>query len=185
MIVESVYGVPVDELKAETNTFFPGDSALYSADEKYRYLLRRTMEPENMRTVMWIMLNPSTATASTNDATIRRVIGFSAREGYGRLVVCNLYAYRSHNPKRLLEQVYPQGKWNATIIREVMREVEDVFFAWSGWWSGLHISKRPSRLNVERLAFEAGLTPKCLGRTKDGSPRHPLYLKADSPLEVY
>lgn len=143
--LESVYGVPINEMRAETNPDNRGDGALFSEDGKYRYLLRRSWSPPGEKTIAWVMLNPSTADAMQDDATIRRCISFSKAWGYDSLTVVNLYAYRHHNPKRLLEQDDPVGKWNPTIIRAVLNapDTREVVFAWGAWWGNLHITKRP------------------------------------------
>jgi hypothetical protein len=76
-------------------------SAVFDETGSYRYLLGREWEGTG-EAVGFIMLNPSTADAMTNDPTIRRCIGFARAWGYGSLWVGNLFAYRSRDPKRLL-----------------------------------------------------------------------------------
>jgi hypothetical protein len=36
-----------------------------------------------------------------------------------------------------------------------------------------------------RIFREAGARLVCLGKTKNGHPRHPLYIKGDTPLEAF
>jgi hypothetical protein len=63
----------------------------------YRYRLTKTWDRSQPQ-VTWVMLNPSTATADTDDPTIRRVVGFSRRWGFGSAVVVNLFALRATQP---------------------------------------------------------------------------------------
>jgi hypothetical protein len=79
-----------------------------SPDGLYRYLLWRTWNPK-ANTMVWLMLNPSTADAMNDDPTIRRCIGFAQREGCGSIQVLNLYALRATKPKHLFDHPDPEG----------------------------------------------------------------------------
>ena len=73
-----------------------------SEDGLYRYLLSRRWEENSSstpcRSLLWIMLNPSTATANLNDPTMRRCMSFTHDNGYNVFHVVNLFAFRSKNP---------------------------------------------------------------------------------------
>lgn len=162
-------------------------AAIISECGQYRYRLSREWDPDRAK-VVWVMLNPSTADASIDDPTIRRCIGFSKAWGYGGLVVVNLFAYRATDPKDLLA-ITPQvaeGPENTTHVARALCEAATqnglVVAAWGAGWDEL---KRRwsrlgplSRMNVER----AGVAVHCLGKTKSGSPRHPLYVRSDQHL---
>ena len=64
----------------------------------YRYRLTRQVGPLGEGTALWVMLNPSTATEFTDDPTIRKVKGFTARFGYSTALVVNLFAARATDP---------------------------------------------------------------------------------------
>lgn len=83
-------------------------SAVISECGSYRYRLERVWEAEKDR-VAFIMLNPSTADASKDDPTIRRCIGFAKAWGFGGLIVGNLFALRSTDPKALYGHKDPVG----------------------------------------------------------------------------
>jgi hypothetical protein len=152
--------------------------------DEYRYILTRDLDPMGMRfepQVCWVMLNPSTATEIVDDATIRRVKDFSARHGYGRLVVVNLFALRATKPQALITHPDPVGGVsNIAWITKAMKESVSVVFAWGSWNMG---PLRPP--DVLQMAHELGHTPYCLGYTKNGSPRHPLYVPNSQRLEFY
>jgi hypothetical protein len=154
--------------------------ATLSPDGVYRYELSRDWSDSGSISpaMTFIMLNPSTADASIDDPTIRRCIGFARREGYSRLVVLNLYAYRATNPHDLLRCPEPVGPWNDGQINvafdRAYRAGSPIVVAW-----GTH--SRPERVK-EVLALSQGVPLQCLGTTKDGHPKHPLYIRGDQPL---
>jgi hypothetical protein len=157
-----------------------GGAAL-SDDGLYRYQLwRRWAEGP---TACWVMLNPSTADAEQDDPTIRRCIAFSKREGMGALTVVNLFAYRATDPADLLHLEHDEavGPGNDDRIRDGAVGADRVIVAW-----GALLSRMRLRAAIVTTAL-LGVTDQmwCLGTTKDGHPRHPLYVRGDQPLEVY
>lgn len=155
----------------------PG-SAILSADERYRYRLTRAVTVTN-RPVVWVMLNPSTADATTDDPTIRRVLGFSQAWACGPIHVVNLYAYRATNPDDLLAADDPVGPDNDEHVHVVLGIAEVVVAAW-----GAKIAQAPrghERASAVLGTAEAlGKPVYCLGTTIDGYPRHPLYVPGAS-----
>ena len=59
-------------------------SATISKDGLYRYSLERVWDPSKP-TALFICLNPSTADAEIDDPTVRKMVGFAKRFGYGRI----------------------------------------------------------------------------------------------------
>lgn len=154
-------------------------TAEISADGHYRYRLTRQWGYGN-KTALWVMLNPSTADATTPDATIRRCIAFSKREHHERLVVVNLYALRTRYPRILLEDSEPIGPENDRWIIDEARQAERIILAWGA--KRIQGERAPA---VTRMLQLAQVPMECLGTTKGGHPRHPLYLPADTALEPY
>lgn len=150
--------------------------AVISGCGRYRYQLTR--EWGTGRAVCFVMLNPSTADASIDDPTIRRCIGFAKRLGGSKLVVVNLFAYRSTDPSALSAQEDPEGEDNQHWIDTSVNGSSTVAAGWGVLKPPLpqSISRR-----IERLRSRAEKL-WCLGKTKAGHPRHPLYVKADQPL---
>jgi hypothetical protein len=145
----------------------------------YRYTLQRGWT-DGWPWATFIMLNPSTADADTDDPTIRRCIGFAQREGCAGLRVVNLYALRATDPRELWKHADPVGPLNDFHLRDEFLDVAYggglVIAAW-----GAHA--RPDRVAVVRnLAAGFGVDLHALGFTKAGQPRHPLYLRGDAPL---
>jgi hypothetical protein len=126
------------------------------------------------------MLNPSTADASRDDATIRRCASFSRAWGFGAMVVVNLFALRATDPRRLREAADPVGPRNDGAIRGAAGGSDAVVAAW-----GRHGSLRGRDERVLDLLRDHDV--RLLGVNADGSPRHPLYLPASTrtrPMRV-
>lgn len=151
----------------------------------YRYRLWREWDAE-LPTCCFVMLNPSTADAEVDDPTIRRCIGFARREGCGRLEVANLFAWRATDPQELralhdFDKAF--GPDHATHLADAMRNAAKIIAAW-GACSGFG-NKGGALLAAMGQERDHGLPIFCLGKTKDGYPRHPLYVPADAKLEPY
>lgn len=149
-------------------------TARISEDEKYRYELSRVWN-RSAPTQVWVMLNPSTADAELDDPTIRRCIGFSKRAGYGGITVLNLYALRATSPRDLLGHPDPEGPENISAWREVFEKM-DIPTAVAAW------GVPPKLRSSQALSISAPIRWKCLGTTKDGHPRHPLYVRGGQPF---
>lgn len=146
---------------------------------RYRYALTRVWD-HSLPTLRVVMLNPSTADATVSDATIRKVIKFAMRWGYGSIEVVNLFALRSTNPKALLTAADPIGPSNGRYL-DLAATSGDVILA--AWGAGVPDSWQDHARIVGRR-LRAGGRCYVLGVTKDGWPRHPLYVRDDTdPVE--
>ena len=152
-------------------------TATISPDGRYRYDLTRTWGTGPR--AVWIMLNPSTADAEQDDPTIRRCIAFSKREGHGCIAVVNRFAARTTRPVHLLDYVDPVGPDNARHVKWWIHQAPTVIAAW-----GAHPIIGDNLL-ITDWCQEAHVPLMCLGITADGSPRHPLYVKGDTPLQPW
>lgn len=138
---------------------------------RYRYHLSRVWgEGERPRMATFVMLNPSTADAEKDDATVRKCVGFTKRWGLDGLNIVNLFAWRSTDPAGLLEAEDPVGPDNdAWISRMTSSDQASVVVA--AW--GAHGTRHQSR-----VAFVRALLPyrsiMCLKLTATRQPVHPL-----------
>lgn len=176
MTAATVTGWPeplvIDQGPAPLPGLEPGE-AWFNEARTHRYLLTRRWgngEPMNV-----IGLNPSTADAFTDDPTIRRVVGFARREGCGWVRMLNIYGLRATDPARLWEHPNPTGLSADAILAEYAQGLVVV-----AWGAGGRRNGRGAA--VTRLLLAAGVAPVCLGVTASGQPRHPLYVRADTPL---
>lgn len=145
----------------------------------YRYLLTRIWDPSVAPAVV-LMLNPSTADALEDDATIRRCTSFARREGAGGLVVVNLFGFRSTDPRALLHHPDPVGRHNDAFVRQATSMASTVVCA----WGAAAVAEARGR-EVIRALTARRVPLRCLGTTAAGQPRHPLYLPKNAALEPY
>lgn len=147
-------------------------NAVISDCGRFRYRLERGDLPR----LTFVMLNPSTADALQDDPTIRRCAGFAKREGYNGIHVVNLYALRATNPKELWKHADRVGPLNHTCLEWAGYEARRIVVAW-----GANAEPAVAHASIQLLR-KSGARLVCLGKTKDGSPRHPLYVRGDQPL---
>lgn len=157
--------------------------AVLSEDRRYRYRLSRSWERpgENVSVVTFVGLNPSTADENTLDPTLRRCLRFAMDWGHNAFCMLNLFAYRATNPLDMKAQGLDAiGPLNDEHLIWAATHSATVVAAWGahGGWLG-----RDSE--VLKLLGAEGVELHCLGRTRDGMPRHPLYMKRDTPLIPY
>lgn len=129
-------------------------------------------------------VNPSTADADLDDATVRKWIGFATRLGFGGFVAWNNFDYRSTDVKQLGKVGEPISDVNDMAITLALQKCEKNF---AGWGSE---TKVPARLRyrfreVERLAKSLGVSLYCIGKTNAGNPRHALMTAYSTPVELY
>lgn len=155
-------------------------NAVISDDEQYRYVLTRRWT-DHGTPVVFVMLNPSTADAFEDDPTIRRCIGFAKALGGTSLVVVNLYAYRATKPTDLWKADDPVGPDNDHWLQ---REFAIAAYLDSPLIAAWGAHARADRVK-EVMAMPGAERFRAYGRNKGGSPKHPLYLKGDSPLTAY
>lgn len=148
--------------------------AIFDRSRRYRYSLTREFGPGPR--VLFILLNPSTADAARDDPTIRRCIGFARAHGFGSLEVVNLFALRTPSPRVLLKSQAPVGPRNNLYIREAAARASTIITGW-----GNHGAHR-GRSRAVRAILARFPVVVCLGLTKMGEPRHPLYVARDHPL---
>lgn len=158
-------------------------NAVISTCGRYRYRLDRP-STESWSTAV-IMVNPSTADETTNDATIRKLLGFAERQRWGSLIVGNLFAYRATDVRELGRVEDPVGPENDDHLIQILGSVDQVICAWGP------ITKQPRQwrnryLNVLALIRGAGLLPQSIGvPAKCGHPMHPLMLAYDTPVVLW
>jgi hypothetical protein len=146
-----------------------------TATAAYRYRLERHWSG-GKGVCGFIMLNPSTADEHRDDPTIRRCIGFAKGWGYAGLIVANLFALRATDPLELLAARDPVGDpVNRDALLRLIDEATLIVCAWGQFAAG-----NDRGCQAIELMRGRGRMPHCLGLTKHGAPRHPLYLPATS-----
>ncbi len=155
---------------------FESSSATSSVCGRYRYSLSRSWPDigDSGGEAFFVMLNPSTADAQHEDPTIRRCVNFAKAWGCRSMVVGNLYGLRATDPQEMLAAEDRVGRDNDHYLGELMEKHDDIVCAW-----GTNAEPERVRQFVE-FAESRGAKLWCLGTTKDGAPRHPLYVAQDT-----
>lgn len=154
--------------------------AVISDCGRYRYTLEREWLTGS-GTCLFVMLNPSTADASEDDPTIRRCVRFAQGWGYGRLTVGNLFAFRATDPNQLLHAADPIGPENDRWLARLCDQAQRIVIAWGAHPKAQARAEVAMRHVIDRHPYKR---PFCLGATKSGAPRHPLYVPGDfEPIE--
>jgi len=153
--------------------------AQFSPCRTWRYALWRIWanqtNPEGLgRYVAFIGLNPSTADETANDPTVTRCVNYARAWGYDGLYMLNIFAYRATDPKDMRAAADPIGPHNDNAIMMTCSMMELVVAAW-----GTYGEYRNRAKHVEQLLLEYKRQVHCLGVTKHGYPRHPLYVRKD------
>jgi hypothetical protein len=148
---------------------------LYSSDMAFRYAFGRWWEDVDLATTtVWVLLNPATGdTEKRPRPTLGRCIARSRQLGATGLLIVNLFAFRHTDPRILRFADNPVGPANDEVLRAFTRAAARTVVAW-----GSHGTLHGRSTEVGPLLSE----PLCLGTTKHGEPRHPLYVPADAEL---
>ena len=134
----------------------------------YRYTLSRVWD-SSLPVLTFVLLNPSTADANQLDPTLKRCVRFAMRDGYGGMTIANLYAFRTRSPAVMKAASDPVGPDNDRVLASITGTVV------AGWGTNASAS---------RVAQAVTLLPPlhALAITKDGHPKHPLYVRSDAPM---
>lgn len=164
-----------DFLPLPDSIALPGYPCAWSPCRRYRYTLWRLWGP-GARPAMFIGLNPSTADETQDDPTIRRCKAFAKCSGCDSLIMTNLFSWRATDPRAMKAADDPVGPQNDDWLRRLAPVAHVRVAAWGvhGSWS-------------ERAKHVAAILSNlyCLGTTKGGDPRHPLYLAATAELRPW
>ena len=150
-----------------------------SDDGLFRYSLDRWWGQgafdERSGRAVWVLLNPSTADGLEDDPTVRRCIAFTLRLRYASMTIVNLFAFRATDPARL--RLLPAEGFEGPENREtVTAAISAAAVVIAGWGAA------PATLNLPVPSWLPRAELECLGTTKAGHPRHPLYVAASQPL---
>ena len=145
-------------------------TAIYSDCETYRYSLTRIWQAQARR-VMFVMLNPSTATEVQNDPTIERCERRARALGFGGFRVTNIFALRATDPRVMRRAADPEGPHNRQAILDGADWADLVICGW-----GTHGAHRDQGPQIAALLRATGTPLHHLGLSKHGHPKHPLYI---------
>jgi hypothetical protein len=157
----------------------------FSPDRAYRYSLLYDMHPfvsSPKRTLMVVGLNPSTADEQQLDPTLRRCAGFALSWSFQRVLMANLFALRATDPRVMLAAADPVGPENTEHLLRGAAQADMVLAAWGTHGHYLQRGDLVTALLRQEVGSEKLF---CLGRTKHGYPRHPLYVSGSMQPESF
>ena len=137
----------------------------------HRYALTRRWGEPGCELLRWVLCNPSTATEDVLDPTLRKTVKYTKRLGFGGMLIHNIFALRSTDPKALYAHPDPVGPENDAFLLSPGERVSSMVIA--GWGTNGAFTGRGAA--VREMLVGAGADLRCLLVTKDGHPKHPLY----------
>lgn len=159
-------------------------TAIISQCETYRYELTRIWDA-SLPLLSVVMVNPSTADASKNDPTIRKVIEFAKRNGFGGIIVVNLFAFRATDVNELKRAGDPVGPLNMHYLFCAMMRTDTTLVAW-GASAKLPPSLRTHWFALAEMAHAMDRPLYCLGTNMDRHPKHPVMgVPYDTPFQIW
>lgn len=154
--------------------------ATFSADGRHRQIMRRWLgDSFPDRYILFIGMNPSTADATVNDPTCAREWSFAQREGYTGMAKGNVGDYRATHPKMLLMPgIVAVSEANLPSLRAAAAGADRVVLC----HGKLNKALAAAGAELVQTLRNDGIKLWCFGTNADGSPKHPLYLRADTQL---
>ncbi len=149
---------------------------------RYRLTVEFTgQEPElNGGNLVVVLFNPATIRKEDDllvkSQTRRRLINLAKDGQYRKMTELELFAYRSRKKKDLVSVVEehgvdPVGPENDQVICETIQEADKLIVAWGKVPDHPVFARRLQE--VAALLSQSGKPLYCVGKNKDGSPKHP------------
>lgn len=157
-------------------------SAIFSPCKLHRYRLEREVQAEGL-VYAYFGINPSTADAVENDATVRKWIGLTERNGGRRLIVANVFSIRSKDIKHLAAHttMTAQGPQWAKHFKQIIKDADVLVPCWG---ASAKIPKHMRHMLDTVLAqlLASGKPVKHFGLTACQQPKHVQMLAYATPL---
>jgi hypothetical protein len=159
---------------------------IYKNDDKNRS--RFVLGIEGVNPLICIGINPSTAAPGNLDNTVKSVERLAFSNGFDSWIMLNLYPQRATQPSKIHKRMQYQ------LHNENLQQIEKLFshykelHIWAAW--GTLIDFRPFFKKCLHDIYSLTINNNCswvkMGAlTKEGHPRHPLYLKKNSKCEYF
>lgn len=105
-------------------------TAIYSDDQKYRYVLRKVWD-DALPMATFIGINPSDATELFMDKTVMNLINHLMKiGGYGGVIIVNLFAFRAKKQKELSNRSDLLEQCNTQYIIEALEHSKLTIIGW-------------------------------------------------------
>lgn len=148
---------------------------------------RTLLGTEGERPLVCIGINPSTATPSALDRTVATVERVAMRGGFDSFMMLNVYPQRATDPNDL--HANPDRDLHAWNLQSIADFVDGRSLSvWAAWGTLIRKRKFLPELLTEVATLQELANVRWLSRgrcSKAGDPHHPLYVKADAPLDEF
>lgn len=159
----------------------PNETVEIAFDETKEHRLKLTCTwDDELPRCLYIMLNPSTADTETCDRTLGRCISLAKENGFGSIVVVNLFSLRTANVNELRNTEVCNHPDNMPIVQQAIDEAETVIAAW-----GSNLQQKSDSSWVIEQASKRGKSIYCFLKNKTNTPKHPLYVKSGTKLQLF
>lgn len=155
-------------------------SAIISPCGLYRYRLEREVQDEG-KVFAFFGINPSTADATLDDATVRKWRGFTQRNGGRSFIVGNVFSYRATDVRQLAKVPFQQGPQHFTHLQQIIADADVLVPCWGASGKVPAEIRQQVEILLEHL-LRTGKPVMHFGLTASGDPKHPLMLGYDTPL---
>lgn len=158
--------------------------AVFSDCGRYRHQLSRdwTAPGQRAKSVLFVGLNPSVASADVSDPTCHRELMFAQDWGFTRYLKANILDWRATSPRDIPHD--PAKACSAQNMPTLLRlaAAAELIVMATG-----NVNSRYASIEFKSVAAlqQSGKPLKCLGKNKSGHAKHPLYLRKDTRLEPY
>ncbi|WMD23909.1 DUF1643 domain-containing protein (plasmid) [Achromobacter seleniivolatilans] len=158
-------------------------SAVLSPCEKYRYRLDREVQTSG-DVFGFFGVNPSTADEKLDDQTVKKMRGFTQRNGGRRFIVGNVFSLRAADVSELSRASAVCGPDHMRHLQKIVAEADILVPCW-GSRGKMPRALWPQLEEMLALLRASGKPIKHLGLTQSGDPRHPVMLGYDTPLVLW
>lgn len=134
--------------------------------KKRRYRYKFAYKWKSGKKIVFILLNPSITDETICDPTVDECIKLGKKNGYGEIVVLNLFARITPDPKELFKRENIIGPENDQYIKKTIKNADKIVCGWGTDGVRYHRSYKILQLLEGRILY-------CFGTTKYGYPKHP------------
>jgi hypothetical protein len=154
---------------------------LPSPEDRRKRVRFAGVSPNSGHILPWISLNPSGKKSDGGGPTGKRMFEFAWRWGFDGVAVYNLFPIDTPNPKLLAGLLGDEVRLreNCEFIANELGGINEVIVAWGNPPRNLRekirslIQSLVDAANAFDQSRSGNLSMWCLGRTKNGHPRHP------------
>lgn len=177
-LIENTYHDAGGKVKLPVPKHWKSDAVWSGDNREYRDVLRYWWSAGPV--LLGALMNPSVATPEQLDPTLAKFGRLAEKWGYGGFTIVNACNYRCTDSKLLRTIARPWSISNTPACRKAAGQASKIIVG----YGKLHPSLQNYADAMVRALRHWGDPLYVLGLNKDGSPKHPLYIREDTkPME--